>query len=300
MKNAPIQTKDQSAVTSFHFNTRRTLSAIDWQAYALGEYRIECPSCGRGDQDKTLGLSIKADTSLAHCFRCGFVNTNKAGRESFTRAPTFNPQRTPSQVKHESLSQWGRDVWTKCQAIDGVALEYLAHRRCVVPPRDVDLRWHPSIKHSSGYVGPALVALVTDATTREPLSLHRTWIQAKGKAPVDPPRMPLANHSLKNGVIRLWPDEFVTHGLGVAEGIESALSLAHGFTPVWATIDAGHLAKFAVIPSVEILTIAADNDQAGLNAAHECAVRWVSAGKKVRITRQRTNDINDLLAEVAL
>ena len=272
---------------------------IDWQDYAVGEYRIECPSCGRGDRDKTLGLSIKTDTSLAHCFRCGFVNTNKAGHESFTRAPTIKPQRTPSQIRHESLSRWGRDLWAECQAINGVAGEYLAYRRCVLPPRDGDLRWHPSMKHPSGYVGPALVALVTDATTREPLSLHKTWITQTGKAPVDMPRMLLANHNLTNGVIRLWPDEFVTHGLGVAEGIESALSLAWAMQPVWALIDAGHLSKFQVIPSVECLTIAQDQDAAGIKAANECAARWHKSRREVRITNQQVNDVNDFLKVAA-
>jgi hypothetical protein len=275
------------------------MQLIDWQSYAHGEHRISCPSCSRGGKDKTAGLTVEADGGVAHCFRCSFIETFKPERGAVVRMPTITPERKVQQ-KHEVLSQWGRDLWSQCRVIDGVALEYLAYRRCCIPPPDGDLRWHPDVRHPSGYTGPALVALVTCATTREPLSLHRTWIRAQGKADVTPVRMPLANHSLKNGVIRLWSDEFVTHGLGIAEGIESALSLAHGCTPVWATIDAGHMAKFAVIPSVEILTIAADNDQAGLNAARECASRWVSAGKKVLVTRQRTNDVNDLLAEVAL
>jgi putative DNA primase/helicase len=299
MKSAPIQTKDQSAVTGFHFNTRGNPRSIDWEAYAIGEYRIECPSCGRGGRDKNVGLKIEHDGGVMHCFRCSFVESFKPERGAVVRAPTIKPQRPPTQVKHEVLSQWGRDLWAACHGIDGVALQYLNYRRCVVPPKDSHLRWHPSIKHPSGYVGAALVALVTDAQTREPLSLHRTWVTPTGKANVSPPRMPLANHSLKNGVIRLWSDDYVTCGLGIAEGIETALSLAHAFTPVWSVIDAGHMAKFAVIPSVEILTIAADNDQAGRNAARECASRWLSANRKVRITRQRSNDLNDILMEAA-
>jgi len=299
MKSAPIQTKDQSAVRSFHINTRGTQRSIDWQAYAIGKYRIECPSCGRGGRDKTVGLTIEPDGGVMHCFRCNYVDTFKPERGAVVRAPMIKPQRPPSRVKNEVLSQWGRDLWAECQILDSVALAYLAYRRCVVPPKDSHLRWHPSIRHPSGYVGAALVALVTDAQTREPLSLHRTWITPTGKANVSPPRMPLANHSLKNGVIRLWSDEYVTYGLAIGEGVETCLSLAHAFTPVWSVIDAGHMAKFAVIPSVEILTIAADNDQAGRSAAKECASRWVNAGRKVRITRQRSNDLNDILMEAA-
>ncbi|CAN1540865.1 TOPRIM domain containing protein [Burkholderiaceae bacterium] len=297
MKNALIQTKDQSAVRGLNFNTRATSRSIDWQAYSCGEHRISCPSCGRSDRDKTLGLSIKTDTSVAHCFRCSFVESYRPERGAVMRTPTIIPQRK-TQQKHEVLSQWGRDLWAECQVLDGVALAYLHRRQCVIPPKDSDLKWHPALRHPSGYIGAGLVGLVSDATTREPLSLHRTWISATGKADVSPPRMPLANHSLKNGCIRLWSDEFVNAGLGVAEGIESALCLAWAMQPVWALLDAGHLSKFQVIPSVECLTIAQDQDAAGRKAAHECAARWHKAGREVRITNQQTNDVNDLL-EVA-
>jgi hypothetical protein len=297
MNNALIQTKDQSAVRGLNFNTRATSRSIDWQAYSCGEHRISCPSCGRSDRDKTLGLSIKADTSLAHCFRCSFVETYRPERGAVVRVPTITPQRK-TQQKYERLSDWGLKLWRECLVLSGVALEYLAYRHCVIPPKDSDLKWHPALRHPSGYVGAALVALVTDATTGEPLSLHRTWITPTGKALVDPPRMPLANHSLKNGCIRLWGDEFVNTGLGVAEGIESGLCLAWGMQPVWALIDAGHLSQFQVIPSVECLTIAQDQDAAGIKAANECALRWHKAGREVRITNQQVNDVNDLL-EVA-
>ena len=91
----------------------------------------------------------------------------------------------------------------------------------------------------------------------------------------------------------------MTYGLGVAEGIETALSLAHGFQPVWALISAGQLGKFAPLPGIESLTIACDNDPAGIKAARECAGRWFAAGVEVIVTRQEQNDLNDLLMEAA-
>jgi putative DNA primase/helicase len=79
-------------------------------------------------------------------------------------------------------------------------------------------------------------------------------------------------------VCRLWPDDFVSHGLGVAEGIETALSLAHAYTPCWAAIDAGNLAALPVLAGVEVLVIAQDRDPAGEMAASDCADRWAAAG----------------------
>lgn len=210
----------------------------------------------------------------------------------------------PSQTAHpkalrSTLSDWGRKLWRECQPIGGIAAAYLTARNCALPPADGALRWHPKLKHPSGHVGPALVALVTNALTREPISLHRTWITATGKADVQPARLYLAGHDLTDGVIRLWPDELVTYGLGIAEGIETALSLAWGFTPVWAMLDAGHLSGFKPLPGIETLAIACDNDPAGIKASRECSERWSAAGADVIVTRQEANDLNDVLEAAA-
>ena len=85
----------------------------------------------------------------------------------------------------------------------------------------------------------------------------------------------------------------------MAEGIESALSLAWAFVPVWAAVDAGNLAALPVLAGIEALTIAADADPAGQAAAQTCATRWAAAGRTVAVTRQRQNDITDLVQEVA-
>lgn len=184
--------------------------------------------------------------------------------------------------------------------LGGAALSYLQARQCVIPPADGDLRWLPSISHPSGFKGPALVARITDARTGLPISLHRTWIRADGtKAPVDPPRLLLKDHAKAGGCVRLWPDEDLTEGLGIAEGIETALSLAHGYSPVWSLIDAGNLAEFPALDGIGGLVIAADCDPAGLRAAEACAARWVSAGRTVRIvTPDREGaDLNDEVRE---
>lgn len=85
--------------------------------------------------------------------------------------------------------------------------------------------------------------------------------------------------------------------LGIAEGIETALSLAWAPLPVWAAIDAGHLAKFPLLDGIQTLVIAQDNDPAGIAAAGACAARWVLDLKQVFVTRQTQNDVNDALAK---
>lgn len=271
-----------------------------------GSHRLSCTVCSRGPKDKTLGVTIGADgRAVAHCYRCGSVASHRPNHPHSVR-PSSRIRKEVLPVfgkpRHEALSTYGIGLWRDCQPgkPGTIAAAYLLARRCVLPPVEGHLRWHPALRHPSGYVGPALVGLVTDVVTRQFLSLHRTWIQADGrKADVDPPRLLLGGHRKAGGCIRLWPDEAVTHGLAVAEGIETALSLAHGYAPVWSLIDAGNLAALPVLGGVEALVIAADNDPAGIKAADELARRWVAAGREVIVTRQAANDLNDVLREAA-
>lgn len=262
----------------------------DWD----GPSRQACPECSRRPGDKTLGVTVdEHGRGVAHCFRCEYVETRRGTRRAGMRQ---KPVAAP--LRFEVLSDFGRQLWGACRPLSGPALAYLQARECVIPPADGDLRWHPALKHPpTGYIGPALVALLTDAEDCTPRTLHRTWVLPDGqKANVDPPRMLLGKHRKAGAVCRLWPDEAVTTGLGIAEGIESALSLAHGFKPVWACIDAGNVKTFPVLSGIESLVIAADHDDAGLRAAHACATRWDEAGLEVTVVAPPNpkSDVNDL------
>lgn len=273
---------------------------IDWS----GPRRQPCPSCGRSDRDKTLGVSVNDDGSaVAHCFRCEYVETWRPDQRGTVQKAPARPQAARREPqRHEVLSAPRRDLWAGLEPPAGAALAYLQARGCRIPPADGDLRWHPALRHPSGYTGPALVALVTHAETRHPLTLHRTWVNADGtKANVDPPRLLLGGHAKKLGVIRLWPDECVSYGLAVAEGVETALSLALAYQPAWACVDAGNLAALPVLDGVETLVIGADNDDAGISAAEACATRWTDAGAEVYIVAPEGEkaDINDLARAAA-
>lgn len=273
---------------------RSAWTPIDWN----GSRRQECPECARGPKDRTCGVTVEHDGSgVAHCFRCGYVETRRD--ERVHRLAGARQERSAATVRHETLSAFGRELWAACAGLAGTIGEaYLQARACVIPPADGDLRFHPALKHGpSGMIGPALVALVTDAVTFQPLTLHRTWIRADGsKAPFDPPRMLLGGHRKAGGVVRLWPEEAVSSGLGLAEGIETALTLAHAFKPVWACVDAGNLASMPVLEGIGSLTIATDNDRAGIAAADACAARWAAQGRDVRIAMPDVEgaDMNDM------
>lgn len=269
---------------------------IRWADLSMGESRMRCPACGRKDNDKTLGVTVGDDgRAVAHCFRCNYVETFRPSH-GISQKPGKAPRHQVTSVKYVTLADWARALWGATKPLSGVAIDYLRARHCVVPPKGSHLRWLPELKHPSGYMGPALVGLITHAVTRAPLSLHRTWIKPDGtKADVDPPRMLLKDHRKAAGVIRLWPE--VSDTLGIAEGIESALSLAHAGGPVWSCIDAGNLTAFPVLANVENLTIGGDNDPAGTKAAKACGRRWAAANREVRlvIPERVGHDLNDVV-----
>src|SRR5690606_12940267 len=86
------------------------------------------------------------------------------------------------------------------------------------------------------------------------------------------------------GVVCISPNEDVTMGLAICEGVEDALAIvACGWTPVWAATSAGAIAHFPVLSGIEALTIVSDTDEAGMKAAETCAARWLEAGREARI-----------------
>jgi hypothetical protein len=127
-----------------------------------------------------------------------------------------------------------------------------------------------------------MVALMTDAETGEPVGVHRTFLRpdGSGKAPVAKPKMMLGNA----GIVRLVDDSEIGIGLGLAEGIETALSVTQtiGWGPVWAAGSAGSIRTFPFLRATT-LNLFSDGDAVGLAAARDCATRWIAAGSEALI-----------------
>ena len=124
-----------------------------------------------------------------------------------------------------------------------------------------------------------MIALLTDPATGEPTGgVHRTFLapNGSGKAAVEKPKMALG----PLGVVRLYEPE--TPGIGIAEGIETALSVAQQFEwgPVWATCGTGGVRTFPLLiaRTLNIFVDRDDKDGAGVRSAEACAERWADAG----------------------
>ena len=179
---------------------------------------------------------------------------------------------------------------------------YLASRGLHLPddPDDPDvpavLRFHPACPRGAER-WPAMLALMTDPATGEPCGVHRTFLARDGSAKASGP-LPAKMMAGRAGVVRLVPDEDVTMGLGIAEGIETALSVmqGYGWRPVWAATSAGMIRTFPVLAGIEALTVFADADGAGMDAAEACGVRWAAARREAEIIAAPAGeDFNDTL-----
>ncbi|MCW5886775.1 MAG: toprim domain-containing protein [Anaerolineales bacterium] len=155
---------------------------------------------------------------------------------------------------------------------------YLRARECWIGELD-DLRFHPSCPIGDGKRAPAMVALMLDPETGEPCGIHRTPLKPDGSGR-DGDRKMLG----RAGVVMLSRSDEVTTGLGIAEGIESALTvMAAGWRPVWACLSAGGIERFPILAGIEAISIFADNDNAGVEAARKCAIRWHDAGRRMEM-----------------
>jgi len=191
-------------------------------------------------------------------------------------------------------TRYALDVWEATSPAQGTLVEtYLRSRGITVEP-PLAIRFHPGLQHPGGYSWPAMVALVTDGVSEEPVAVHRTFLarDGNGKAAVEQQKMMLG--PCKGGVVRLAP-----HGdtLLVGEGIETCLSAMQASgTPTWAALSTSGLRGLALPPAIHSVTILADGDEAGEAAARDAGGRWVRERRRVRVARPpKGADFNDLL-----
>jgi hypothetical protein len=183
----------------------------------------------------------------------------------------------------------------------GTIAEAYLHSRGLALEAGAPIRFHPRAwrNKENGPPCPAMISLMTSPETGEATGAHCTYLRADGSGKAEGGRAKIMLGAA--GIIRLSPDDCVTCGLGIAEGIETGLSIMQrfGWRPVWAASSAGGVARFPVLPGIEALTIFADQDSAGIEAARICAGRWNEAGREARILAPPQGDFDDLAKAVA-
>lgn len=252
---------------------------------------IRCPGPGHSRNDRSLEVTFNADGS--------FVVRSFAGddwreckdyvRSVLGIANDAAPTRTasPPPVKLRKTTRAASEAilrrWARCVPIAGTPAETYIRNR--------GLSYHGDALRYCDRQN-AMAALVTHAETGAVMSVQWTLLDEHA---CQIRRLFIKDKPTLDGVVRLSADEDVTHGLAIAEGVETAL--AAPFRPIWACLNAGNMARFPILSGIEALTIFADNDAggAGQRAANACGRRWHDAGREVNITISDTvgNDMAD-------
>ena len=202
----------------------------------------------------------------------------------------FSPSPLPKSIRPpKDNSQAAIEIWKTGKPIAGTLAEtYLKSRGIMLDPGANVLRFIERCPFGRDKL-PCMVALYRDIFTDEITGIHRTALTQDGQK-ID--RKMLGRS--KYAAIKLTPDENVTNGLGIAEGIETALTVIQsGWSPVWAMGSATGISNFPILPAIEALTILADNDPAGLRAAKQAAERWKFKEVFIRYPERLKTDFND-------
>ena len=278
--------------------------------HGLVEQRVACPQCAKGGHDTALGVNVV--TGAYHCFRCSWKGC--AGRETaFPRGRPVSRFDDPAMIerKRERLRRIWKDSVPLNHRYAGAVRTYFESRALgeILNAPPANLRAHSGLEYwdrtSSLGTYPAMVALLTGAGG-QPVTLHVTYLRGDGcaKATVPSPKkiMPVPMRgATKGGAIHLYRPRAGV--LGIAEGVESALSM-HLLQklPVWSSYCADNLERALLPAGLRELHIGIDLDAGGKGeqVANGLAMRmrrFSPRTKVVLITPEvdGTGDLNDEL-----
>lgn len=257
------------------------------------EQRVACPHCSKRERDDVLGVNIQ--TGAYHCFRCGWKGRAGGGEERSLPPVARIDDPAIAERKRERLRRTWSESVPLTHASAHAVRAYLQMRALGEilkdPPRC--LRAHPGLDYWDGSqrLGryPAMVALFQGAAG-DPVTVHVTYLRHDGcaKAAVPAPKKvlsPARGGATRGGAIRLYEPRAGV--LGIAEGIESALSLRLiRNIAVWSTYCADNLERVRLPRQLRELQVGVDVDPSGKGraVAEALAKRVRSWSPKTRVT----------------
>jgi len=239
-----------------------------------------CGQCGAGDGWELVRKSLG----------CGFKEAAKSVSDvlGIIEVAPFQPK-VEKDPKERLNALWNSSL----PSVKGDPVSrYLEARGIKTAPQDVRFCascWEPDTKRNY----PAMVAMVRDGKGKA-ITLHRTYLEGNGKAKIDSPKKLMPGISkLQSVAIRLMP---AGETLGIAEGIETALSAAERFrVPVWAAVNSGILETFIPPEGVKSVVVFGDNDEnfTGQKAAYKLANTLSIKGYCVQVKIPKQGDWNE-------
>ncbi|WP_234178670.1 DUF7146 domain-containing protein [Sphingopyxis sp. NFH-91] len=249
--------------------------------WSRGKGMCCCPA--HDDRTPSLSVTLGRKAILFHCF-AGCSNEEVIAaldRQGVRSRDLFDGSGAVAadRLEKRTFNSNARRLWHSATAIsDGPAEGYLAQRGILRASDQLRyLERTPLGPRGAVQFLPAMLAAVT--TDIGIIAIHRTFLDAPNAklAGFDRPKRALG--SLGCGAVRLAPP--AAGRLGLAEGIESALSATQMFgVPCWATLGNERFGLVAIPESVRELHLFIDND-AGGELANQRALKAYSASCRV-------------------
>lgn len=203
----------------------------------------------------------------------------------------------PKPAPEPEPDRW-RSPWLAARSIAGTLAEtYLAGRGLKFDdPEGRVLRFSASRARKSPIDAviehhPALLAALSDTRTGEQCGVINIYLKADGSDRIRDRKGKTVTGRAKGSVVMLSEFDEPTMGLTLCEGVETGIAIYRAEQrPIWACGGAGTVATFPVLDGIEALTIAADADEVGQQAAEACAARWREAGREVVIAAPPVGD----------
>lgn len=268
---------------------KNLLPAFGISADLLNGQHQACPFCGGKDRFRFTDWNGGGGFL---CNQCG----NGDGFELIKRFKKIDNFRDVVRMVEDQLPQAAIEIkkatenssfdcerlWCQCHEItkyDPVG-KYLNNRGIHLHKYPKSLRYHPRLKYKDKKTGevsyhPAMVAKFS-ASEDDSFILQITYLDEDGnKAKVQDSKKFTPNKIPRGGSVKLFSKSNIEK-LGIAEGIETALSAAKLMgVPVWSTFSSVCLIKWRPPASVKKITIYGDNDHSftGQSAAYSLAHR---------------------------
>lgn len=273
-----------------------------------------CPICGGNDRWR---FDDKAGRGTFFCSHCGAGSgidlVMKLKGCTFIEAkklidPLLPDARIEAPKARRAISgDRYVEMWRNALPLrgDDPASWYLAARGLSFEAWPTQLRYLPKATYwhddKTRTEHPAMLSLVVSQDLKS-RTVHFTYLDGQGRKAVVPKAKKLAPGPFPvGGAVRLMPS---AETMGIAEGIETALSAARLFdVPVWAALSAGALIKWQPPANVRHVLVYGDNDtsHAGQAAAHSLVHRLKMEGlhAEVRLPDDEGADWNDVLLSEA-
>lgn len=293
---------------------RGILTELGVPESALKRRHGPCPMCGgkdrfRWDNAEGRGTYICSQCGAGDGMALAIAFTGREYRDVADQIDVLlgnvkfehdkpRPQMTDAQ-RRDAL----REVYAASAPIQSgdLAATYLESRGVGDTAYPKALRFAAALRDGEGGVRPAMVALVGRYGEAKFDTIHRTFLRPDGKAKAEmaAPRRLMPGNLPDGACVAL--SEWTGRGvLGIAEGIETALSAARLFEiPVWSALNANMMAKWTPPEGCEEVVIFIDNDAnfTGQAAGYRLANRLATKGLPVSVhcPDQIGSDWNDML-----